>query len=64
MPRQLSQMDRSPFLGIGTRSASFQALGTDPSFHTLHISDKKHSRKAAPPHFTISGNIPDAPAAL
>eukprot|EP00117_Sycon_ciliatum_P042786 scpid41182/ scgid31076/ len=35
IPRQLSHLERSPFLGIGTSMASTHSWGTRPSRHTL-----------------------------
>ena len=64
MPRQLSHELRSPFLGIGTISASRHSATTTPSCHTLQIRSWIRLWRAAPPQRIISGTIPDCPPAV
>ena len=66
MPRQLSQLLRSPFLGMGSRIASRQSLGTLHCLHTSCTSSIKADMNVSSQHaaFTISGSIPVEPPAL
>ena len=52
MPRQLSQLWRSPCFGMGTTSAFLQSATTSPFLHTTCINCKSLFQRAAPPHNT------------
>ena len=49
IPLQLLHFLRSPFLGMGTISASCQSLTTYPLFHTSSINKSSLSCSSAPP---------------
>ena len=63
-PRQLSQSERFPFLGMQTTSPFFQSTRTMPEFHTwlqrLHIQVMMQS----PPPLSISAVMPSNPGDL
>ena len=63
---QLSQLDKSPFLVMGTGIASAQSFGTHFSLQAVWTRSSSRSRKSGSWHatFTISGRIPELPPAF
>ena len=57
IPLQLSQIDRSPFFGMGIRIASDQSIGTQCSSHAVCTNSSKRVKTSSVKHpaFSISG---------
>ena len=66
IPLQLSHKLKSPFLGIGTSTASHQSTGTFLSLHTSFTSSSSSFMNSSSQQtaFSISGRMPDSPPAF
>ena len=64
MPLQLSQMERLPFFGIGTNSASHQSWGTQEDAQITAKRLIRRGCRAGAPYLINSATTPEEPAAL